>query len=297
MSLFYSFLMVVLLALLGASIAGSLEPDFWYVGALAAAGVGLLWALIAWLSGPQIVLSVVGAREATPYELQVVDNVTEEMALAAGIPKPKVYVIDDPALNAFATGSNPRNGIVVVTTGLIRELNRDELQGVIAHEISHIRNQDVRLMTTLAIVAGLIPLLADVAGRMIWYSKSRKNRDENKAIWLAAGLVLAILAPLFSKLIELAVSRKREYLADASAAQLTRYPEGLASALAKIAIKERRPKSANRALEHMYIANPFKEEWGEEDTGGLFSTHPPLGARIKALRSLMGTFPERPQSS
>jgi heat shock protein HtpX len=264
-----------------------------------AAALGLIIALISWLSGPQIVLAVSHARDATPYEIQVVHNVSEEIAIAAGLPKPEVYVIDDPAPNAFSTGKNPEHSSIVVTTGLLQKLNRDELQGVVAHEMAHIRNQDVRFMTTLAIVAGLIPLLADFFGQMLWFSggarSSRKDNDQSAGVIMIVGIALAILAPIFAKLLELAVSRHREYLADATAVQFTRYPEGLARALQKIEKDEDVLRVKNRALEHMFIVNPYTT--GSDQTESLFSTHPSLEGRLKNIQQMMGQFPQDPAST
>lgn len=287
-STFYSFLLLVLLSALGFAIAGYWYPQYWLVGGAIAAAIGVIVALVARAAGPSLVLQFSRARHASALELQMVDNVVEEMSIAAGIPKPEVYVIDDDAPNAFATGMDPKHGVVVVTTGLIRKLDRDELQGVVAHEISHIRNYDVRLMTTLAIVAGLIPLFADFFLRStFWGGGRRRDRDDGGAvIFLVIGLVLAILAPIFAKLLELAVSRQREYLADASAAELTRYPEGLASALEKISRDPEPLEAANRATEHMYIVNPLKAIG--EKTSSLFATHPPTADRVRRLRGIMG---------
>lgn len=287
-SMMYAFLLVLLLAALGGTTTGYYVPEYWWIGTAAAAGLGILLGLIAWYAGSSIVLSISHAREATPLELQTLENVAEEMAIAAGIPKPKVYLIDDSAPNAFATGRSPQEGIVVFTTGLVQKLDRDELQGVMAHEIAHIRNNDIKLMTTLAIVAGLVPLLSDAFLRAQWWGGGRRSRDrDGNAVVVIFAIGLAILAPLFARLLELAVSRKREYLADATAAQLTRYPDGLARALEKISRDPEPLEAANRATQHMYIVNPLHKLDG---TAHLFSTHPPIEDRIRRLRSLAGMF-------
>lgn len=290
-SIILSALIVLLLAALGTAIVGTYAPKQWYLGTAGAVVLGLIVSLTANMSGPSIVLGISGAREATAVEDQMLNNVVEEMAIAAGLPKPKVYVIDDPSPNAFATGLNPQQGTIAVTTGLLQKLDRDELQGVIAHEMSHIRNNDIRFMTSLALIAGLIPLLADVFVRMQWFgggSRRNRDRDDNQlaAVFMIIGLVLSILAPIFAKLLELGVSRKREYLADASGAELTRYPEGLARALRKIEMDPDPLRAANRATQHMYIVNPLQLHGRG---GDLFSTHPATEERIKALMGLAGT--------
>lgn len=290
-SVFLGFLLVLLLAALGAAITGAYAPEYWMWGGIGAAALGLIVALVARYDGANIVLSLSGAREANAAEDQILRNVTEEMAIAAGIPLPKLYVIEDSALNAFATGKDPKNGVVVVTTGLMERLDRDELQGVVAHEVAHIRNFDIQFMTTIALIAGLIPLLADGFRRSLWHSggsRRRSNNDNGAAIFMVVALVLSIIAPICSILLQMAVSRKREYLADATAAELTRYPEGLANALLKLASDHEPLEAANRATQHMYIINPFKAF--HEGANTMFSTHPPIEDRVKALRGLMGQY-------
>ena len=290
-SIILVFFLVLILAALGTVIVGQYAPRQWYLGTAGAVVLGLILAIIARTGGPSIMLGLAHAREATHLEDQVLDNVVEEMAIAAGIPKPKVYVIDDAAPNAFATGKDPEHGVIAVTTGLLGKLNRDELQGVVAHEMAHIRNLDIRFMTTVALIAGAIPLLADMFLRMNWFGGGRRNRDDDRetnqlqAVFQIVGLILAILAPIFALLLEMAVSRKREFLADATAAELTRYPEGLASALRKIASDPDPLEVANRATQHMYIVNPLKLSGGGSD---LFSTHPATEERIRALLGIAG---------
>lgn len=290
LSLFYGFLLMVLLTILGSVFVGVYAPEYMIEGGVGCLLLGLIVALVAWRGGPGIMLQISHAREATPDEDRKLHNVAEEMAIAAGIPVPQVYVIDDPTPNAFATGRDPQSGVVVFTRGLIEKLDRDELQGVMAHEIAHIRNYDIRFMTTIGIVAGLIPLLADVFMRSLWYGRGgRRSKDTGQLqlILLAVGIVLAILAPLFAKLLSLAVSRQREYLADASAAEMTRFPDGLASALMKLANDGGQLEARNRATEHMYIVNPFRPM---QIADTLFSTHPPIEKRVAALRGLMGRY-------
>jgi heat shock protein HtpX len=279
--------MVFLITLLGATIVGIWHASYWIYGAAGAFLFALLCTFVSRIWGPNIVLGISGSREATAQEDQVLRNVVEEMAIASGLPMPKVYVIDDYAPNAFATGKDPQNGIVCVTTGLLAKLNRDELQGVMAHELSHIRNYDIRYMTTVSTMAGLIVLLADVLQSQLRWgfwgrSRSRDSDDNNPLgiVFLILGIVLALVAPMLGWLLELAVSRQREFLADASAAEMTRYPEGLASALRKISDDTDMLQSANRATQQMYIVNPLKLMEEHKD---LLSTHPSTEARIKAL--------------
>lgn len=287
-SFWYASLLVLLLAAMGAVIGGYLDPGLWPAGAGIAALIGVGCAMFARFAGSKVVLAISGARDATHQEYQVLSNVTDEMAIAAGLPRPRLMVIDDSAPNAFATGPSPDKAVIVVTTGLLDKLDRDELQGVIAHEMAHIRNYDVRFMTTIAIVAGLIPLMADGMRRMLWYGGGRRSnsRDQSAAIFLILMIVLAILAPIFAKLLELAVSRQREFLADSSAAELTRNPDGLIRALQKISGDREVLEAANRATQHMYIVNPIKSF--EERASSLFSTHPPVQDRVRALQSLAG---------
>ncbi len=279
--------MLLLITLLGACIVGIWKAKYWYFGAGGAFTLGLLCSMVAKFWGAKIVLGISGSREATFEEHQVLVNVVEEMAIASGLPMPKVYVIDDSAPNAFATGNSPQNGIVCITTGLLSKLNRDELQGVMAHELAHIRNYDIRYMTTVSIMAGLIALLADfLQGQLRWgfFGRSRSNDNDNNnplgIVFFVLGIILAITAPIAGWLLELAVSRKREFLADATAAEMTRYPEGLASALRKISMDPDELEAANRATQHMYIINPLKLTGEGSD---MFSTHPNTEARIKAL--------------
>jgi heat shock protein HtpX len=280
--------MVMLISLLGACIVGLWHARYWYYGAAGAFVIALLSAAVSRAWGSKIVLGISGGREATAQEDQILRNVVEEMAIASGLPMPKIYVIDDPAPNAFATGHTPQTGVVCITTGLLSKLNRDELQGVMAHELSHIRNYDIQYMTTVATMAGLISLLADVLqGQLRWGfwtgGRSRNNNDNNNPlglVFMILSIVLALVAPLTGWMLELAVSRQREFLADSSAAEMTRYPEGLASALRKIAGDTDMLHSANRATQSMYIVNPLKLVKEHQD---LMSTHPSVEARIRAL--------------
>lgn len=245
---------------------------------------------ISYYYSDKIILSLSGARPADRKRDFNFYTVTENLAMAAQIPKPKLYVIDDTAMNAFATGRDPEHAVVVATTGLLSRLDRTELEGVIAHELSHVRNYDIRLMSIVTVLVGFIALLADWLIRMSYWGGGRRNDRENGqlgAIVAVLGILLALLSPLIANLIKLAISRRREFLADASGAQLTRYPEGLARALEKLNQDKEPLEAANKATAHLYITNPLKNH--HDAIGwfaGLFSTHPPIGERIKALRQM-----------
>jgi len=241
----------------------------------------------------RIVLSMSGAHPADEKQHRDLIESVENLSIASGLPKPKVYVVDDPAPNAFATGRDPQHAAVVATTGILDKLSKSELEGVIGHELSHVKNFDTRLMGVVSILAGSIVILSDFFMRsMLWGGiGGRDDRDRNSnsnGIFIIIGLVAAVLAPIAATLIQLAISRRREYLADADGALLTRYPEGLARALEKIAGDRNVLKHASNATAHLYIENPFKADSKKTSSflTGLFSTHPPIEERIKLLRSM-----------
>lgn len=232
----------------------------------------------------KIVLSISGARPADKAAFWDLYTVTENLSITAGIPMPKLYVIPDAAPNAFATGRNAEHAAVAVTTGLLERLNRTELEGVIAHELSHIKNRDILLSTVVVVLVGFISILADMFLRGMMFGGGRDNDNKGAGILIVVGLVLAILSPIAVTLIQLAISRKREFVADASGVLLTRYPDGLASALQKIASYPGELKSAHKVTAHLYISNPFR---GKGLTK-LFMTHPPVEERIAALMGMKG---------
>ncbi|MEM4633699.1 MAG: M48 family metalloprotease [Candidatus Anstonellaceae archaeon] len=225
----------------------------------------------------KIVLSLSGAREAKKEEYPYLVNVVEGLSIAAGIPAPKIYIIDEPAMNAFATGLSPQRASIAFTTGLLSNLNRAELEGVAAHEISHIKNYDMRMATLAAVMVGLIALISDFSLRKMFWS--RGGGRKGGGIFLIIGVLIIVLAPFVVHLVRLALSRQREYLADATAVQLTRYPEGLASALEKVKKVGSAVKNVSDATAPLYFANPLS-------VVQLFSTHPPIDERIKRLRSM-----------
>lgn len=230
----------------------------------------------------KIVLSISGAVPANKQEFWDLYTVTENLAITAGIPMPKLYVIPDAAPNAFATGRDKDHAAVAVTRGLLELLNKTELEGVIAHELSHIRNRDILLSTVVVVLVGFISIMADIFLRGMMFGGGRDSDNKNGGLLVLVGVVLAILSPIAVTLIQLAISRKREFLADASGALLTRYPDGLASALKKISSYPVQMKTASQATAHLYIANPFRGK----QVAKLFMTHPPVEERIAALMGL-----------
>jgi len=262
------------------------------IGGGALISIGLIASAVTFAFGGRLMLGLADAREVTAEQEPMLHNIVEEMAIAAGVPKPKVAVIETEVPNAFATGMDPEHAAIGVTRGLLQKLNREELQGVIGHEMGHILNMDTRYMTAVAILVGLIALVCDVARRAMWYSSvtggsRRRDREEKgggNIVLLVIFIVLAILAPIAAQLVRFAVSRQREYLADATSVRLTRNPVGLIGALEKLAAEQQPFPGANRATQHMFIVNPFKV-FGANSTA-LFSTHPPLEQRILRLQNL-----------
>jgi heat shock protein HtpX len=268
----------------------------WFLAKALGYGLGVVgWALIFsglmsfasyWWSD-KIILAISRARPANKKQDFQFFTVAENLSLASQIPMPKLYVIEDSAPNAFATGRNMNHAVVCATTGLLSKLNRTELEGVVAHEIAHIKNYDMLLMSVVTILVGMIVLISDWFTRGVYFG-NRKNRDEGNmgAILFIIGLILALLSPLIAKLIQLAISRRREFLADASAVKLTRFPDGLIKALQKIATDKEPLEVANKATAHLFIVNPFKGEQLKIGLASLFNTHPPVEERIKILKEM-----------
>lgn len=263
-------------------------------GGLGIAGLALIISGLISLGGyyfsDRIILTISKARPADRKIDFHFYTIAENLCIGAGIPKPRLYVIDDSAPNAFATGRNPDNSVIAATTGLLEKLDRTELEGVIAHEISHIKNYDTRLMSVVAVLVGSVALLADFFLRMTWLGGgSRSNRKGNTgAIFLILGILFAIIAPIIANLIKLAISRRREFMADAGSVAITRQPSGLISALKKIASDHEPLEVANKATAHLYIENPFKDK-SSSAVGwfsNMFNTHPPIEDRISALSEM-----------
>ena len=263
----------------------------WYLNDPSLVYIALIFALMMnigsyWFSD-KVVLGMTGAEPITKAEAPELYNVVENLAITAGLPMPKVYIMHDPSPNAFATGRDPEHAVVAATTGLLALLDRTELEGVMAHEMSHIGNRDMLVMTVAVVLAGFVAMLADFLSRALMFGGG-DNRDRSP-ILLVLGIAGIILAPIAAQMIQLAISRKREYLADASAALLTRYPEGLASALEKISRSHQPMASASHATAHLFISDPYAAE-GKSSIGekisNLFATHPPAADRIRILREM-----------
>jgi heat shock protein HtpX len=299
-------LLLLILAVLGYLLGWSMQamtgiipqesPGAWFASrwgawtALVLFFIGALWSWISFRAGDRIILRMTGANAVTVDEEPQLHNVVEEMAIAAGIRKPRVCVIETDALNAFATGMDPAHATIGVTRGLLDTLNREELQGVIGHEMGHIVNWDIRYATAVGVIVGLIALVSDGALRSLRFSGRSQNSNSRAGggavVIVLFLLVFAALAPLFSQLVQMAVSRQREFLADATSVRLTRHPEGLIAALEKLTVNAKPFNGANRATQHMFIVNPFRNF--SEQASSLMATHPPLELRIRRLRNLGG---------
>lgn len=290
-------LLVVLGYVIGVAWTGDPRGALLFVPAALAVSGAL--SVGAWFGGDGLVLLASQARQVTEADAPQLVNVVRELSLAAGLPMPRVWIIDDTAPNAFATGRDPAHASLAITTGLLEKLDREELQGVIAHELSHVRNYDIRFSLLVGVMVGSIALLSDMFLRVSFWSGMGRRRGSRsseggglQAAMMVIAIVLAILAPIFSRMVQLAVSRQREYLADASSVDLTRNPVGLERALLKISADTEPLEVANRATQHLYIVNPVKKL--DESSRGLFSTHPPIVDRVNRLRSLSGQPPLDP---
>ena len=278
----------LLLAIVGYAV-GYLFMNSGFGGVTIAMILGFIYALTMIFQSTEIVMSMNGAREVDRNEEPVLYHVVEDMAMVAQIPMPRVYVIDDPGLNAFATGSNPQNAAVAATSGLLDIMNREELEAVIGHEVSHIRNYDIRISTIAVALASAITLLSSMAGRMMWWggaSRSRRNSDRDsgglEVIMLVISLLAIVLAPLAATLVQLAISRQREFLADASSVELTRNPQGMINALLKLENSQPMTHHVDDASSALYINDPQKPGFLKK----LFYTHPPISERIERLKHM-----------
>jgi heat shock protein HtpX len=286
---------VLILVVLGYFVGAFFTGD--PVSALIFVPIALVLAVLlsagAFFGGDQMVLSVSRARQVNDQDQPQLLNVVRELSLSANLPEPKVYVIDDSAPNAFATGRDPEHASVAVTTGLLEKLDREELQGVIGHELAHVANYDIRFSLIVGVMVGSIALLAGMMTRMWFFSSVRRGGRGGGSggggagmLIFVLGLIVAILAPIFARLVQMAVNRQREYLADATSVELTRNPYGLERALAKLAVDKETLEVANEATQHLYVVNPVKKL--ENTANGLFSTHPAIVDRINRLRRMSG---------
>jgi len=280
----FVFIVVVLAYFVGEYLAGGSGVAIVPIAFLIA--VGSAW--VSYFAGDKLILAQSRARELGPDEEKVLRDITETLAVGLGVPAPRLYVIEDSAPNAFATGRDPAHASLVVTRGLLQKMDRTELEGVLAHELSHVGNRDIRVMLLVTVLVGTVALIADMAWRAMFWGGGSRGRDRDRggggAILAIVALVLLVISPIIAQLIQLAVSRQREYLADASGALLTRYPPGLASALRKIAADTEVLEAANKATASLYIANPLKDAPAFFDH--LFDTHPPIEERIRRLEAM-----------
>lgn len=283
-SIFLIVFFVVLVVAVGS--AFSYMFDLGIVGPIGAFVLVVIMTGSSYWYSDRIVLSMSKARPVDKQTEPYLVNVVEGLSIAAGLPVPKAYVIEDPAPNAFATGRNPQNAAIAVTTGLMQKLDRLELEGVVAHELAHIKNYDTLVQTLAAVMAGTIVLLADWMLRAFWWGGGRRREGGGHPIMVIAGIALMVLAPFFAMVIQMAISRQREYLADANGALLTRYPQGLADALRKISSDHNQLRAANKATESLYIFNPLKDIRDGKGMNALFNTHPSTAERIERLEAM-----------
>ncbi len=279
------FAFVVLITVLAYVFGQALGYGSSFVGlALVLSG---LMSLGSYYFSDQAVLAISGAKRITENDDPELFHVAENLSMAAGLPTPEIYMIPDASPNAFATGRDPKHAVLGITAGLRTKLDKAELEGVVAHELSHIENYDTRLEAVVTVLVGIVVIMADYFSRSLWWGgRNRDEREGNQGIFVVIGLVLALFSPLFAILIQLAISRQREFLADASGAYLTRYPEGLIRALEKISADPRPAGFANNATAHLFIVNPFKGKEASVWFSGLFDTHPSIEERIKRLREM-----------
>ena len=285
-SVFLIIIVFIVLIVLGTVIGLALGPDYFLIVMILTIIISIVYVWFGYYYSAKIALTSVHAKEADPREYPMYHNVVEGLAIASGLPKPKLYVMNDPNINAFASGRDPKNAVICVTTGALQKLTKSELEGVLGHELSHVANYDIRFMTLVAVLVGMVAILAQIFLRSLWFTGGGGNKREGEAnlIFMIIGIVLAILAPIVVQLVQLAVSRRREYAADASSVKFVRSPTGLISALKKIENENPDPsegKRVNKAVAPLFISDPFKRK-----LKGLFSTHPPIESRIAILERM-----------
>ncbi len=280
------FIIFIFFVALGYAISFAIDPSYFFFVMIISVIFSFSYILISYYNSDKIALASVRARPASPISDRMLLHAVENMSLASGLPMPRVYVMESHEINAFASGRNPQNAVICITTGAVEKLNKQELEGVIAHEMSHIANLDIRFMTLTAIMVGMISIISQIFLRNLWLSSSHGSNSNKKgnAIFFLIAILLAIIAPIAAQLVQLAISRKREFAADASGVKFTRYPPGLRSALEKIKKEHVSPDESKRyptALAPLFISDPFKKK-----ISGFFATHPPIDARIDKLRRM-----------
>jgi heat shock protein HtpX len=279
-SFFLMFIIFSVIVLLGYVISFAFDPGYFFVIMIIAIIISLTYILISYYNSDKIALASVGAKEADKDKHRQYYNLVEGLTIASGLPMPKIYVMPSPQINAFASGRNPNRAVICVTKGALEKLDKNELEGVLAHELGHIANHDILYMTLVAVMVGMIAIISQIFLRSLWFGAGGRGNDKGKAIFILIGVVMAILAPIVVYIVQMAISRKREFVADSSSVKFTRYPSGLIRALEKI--KREKPSNAegkkvNKAIAPLFFANPF---------GSLGSTHPPIDKRIEVLRKM-----------
>lgn len=281
-----SFLLIIIIFIffvaLGYAISFAFDPNYFFLIMIASIIFSMLYVLISYYNSHKIAIAATGAKPASREHHRTFYHAAENMAIASGLPKPKLYVMESEEINAFASGRDPRHAVICVTTGALKKLTKQELEGVIAHEMSHIANFDVRFMTLTAVLVGMIAIISQIFLRSLWFNSG--GRDNKNAVFLIIAIAMAVLAPIAAQMVSLAISRKREFAADATGVKLTRYPPGLRSALQKIKHEHISPKDKKRyspALAPLFISDPFKKK-----ISGLFATHPPIDTRIARLNKM-----------
>ncbi len=267
---------ILVIVILGYVISLALEPGYFFVIMIFASIFSIFYVLISYYNSDKIAIASVGAKKATESEYKDYHRIVEGMAIASGMPKPQLYVMPSQQINAFASGRDPKHAVLCVTEGALAKLDRKELEGVIAHEMGHVGNYDIRYMTLVAVAVGMVSIISQIFLRSLWFRGGGRNNKGN-AVFMLIGIALAILAPIVVMFVQLAISRKREYSADATAVQYTRYPQGLIGALKKIRDENQPETKVNKAVAPLFFANPFK---------GMGSTHPPIASRISALERM-----------
>jgi heat shock protein HtpX len=279
-SVFLIISILIVLFILITVIGLALQADIFFILILATI-ISIVYVWVGYYSSDKIALASVNAKEANPSQYKQYYDIIDGLTIASGLPKPKLYIMEDKNINAFASGRDPKHAVICVTTGALEKLDKQELEGVLAHELSHISNFDIRFMTLTAVLVGMIAIISQIFLRSLWFGGGKSDNDKGNIIFLIVGIILAILAPIVVQLVQLAISRKREYSADASAVKFTRSPTGLIKALKKIKGEHSPPSKVNKAVAPLFFGDPFKR-----NLDNFFSTHPPLNKRIEILERM-----------